>query len=289
MIFLVPMGVLMALIAAAASVASGGWNFSRKAFIPDFSRINPISGLGRMFAKQHFIDVLKSCTLAIIVGTAGAMYLRSHLMELVQTLQMSLPAAAAHVAATLGSGLLVMVGVLLAAALIDVPLQRWLWLERLKMTREEAKQEMKETEGNVEVKAKIKARMRQMARSRMLAAVPSADLVVMNPTHYAVALKYDEASMAAPRVVAKGADLMAFKIKELAEGAKVPVLRAPPLARALYAHCEVDGEIPARLFAAVAQVLAFVYGLRAAAKPVPSMADMPGLDVPADLDPQGGG
>ncbi len=289
MVVVLPMGVLMALIAAAASLASGGWNFSRKAFLPDFSRMNPMAGLGRMFSKQHLLDVLKACLLAVIVGTVGALFLRSHMVDLAQTLSMPLPAAAAQVASTLGAGLLALILVLAVAAAIDVPLQRRMWLERLKMTREEAKQEMKETEGNVEVKGKMKAKMREMARRRMLAAVPNADLVVMNPTHFAVALKYDEGTMAAPRVVAKGADLLAFKIKELAEGAKVPVLRAPPLARALYTHCEIDGEIPARLFAAVAQVLAFVYGLRAVSKPVPHMAELPGLDVPADLDPKSGG
>jgi flagellar biosynthesis protein FlhB len=289
MLLVVPLGLLMGLIAAAASMAGGGWNFSRKAFIPNFSRINLLSGLGRMFSKEHLIDVLKACALAVIVGIAGGLYLRAHMVELSQTLAMPLPAAAAQAATVIGSGLLVLVGVLAASAVIDVPVQRRLWLSRLKMTREEVKQEMKETEGNVEVKGKMKAKMREMARSRMLKAVPTADLVVMNPTHFAVALKYDDATMAAPRVVAKGADLLAFRIRELAEEAKVPVLRAPPLARALYAHCEVDAEIPARLFAAVAQVLAFVYGLRAAAKPVPHMAEPPGIDVPADLDPKAGG
>ena len=124
------------------------------------------------------------------------------------------------------------------------------------MSHQELKQEHKELEGNAEVKTKVRARMREMTKRRMMAAVPKADLVVMNPTHYAVALKYDEGSMAAPRVVAKGADLLALKIRDTAEGAKVPVLQAPVLARALYAHAELDREIPAALFAAVAQVLA---------------------------------
>jgi flagellar biosynthetic protein FlhB len=156
------------------------------------------------------------------------------------------------------------------------------------MSIEEVKKEMKEVEGNAEVKGKMKLRMREMVGRRMLAAVPRADLVVMNPTHYAVALKYDEATMAAPRVVAKGADLLALRMRDLARDAKVPVLQAPPLARALYAHCEVDREIPARLFGAVAQVLAWVYQVRdamAAGRALPGEAPRP--EVPADMDPLG--
>ena len=181
-------------------------------------------------------------------------------------------------------GLLLIVLVVFAA--IDVPLQRQMMAKRLKMSHQEAKQEAKEAEGNIEVKGRIKARMREMAKKRMLAAVPLADLVVMNPTHYAVALKYDQAGMAAPRLVAKGADLMAIKIRDLAREHGVPVLQAAPLARALYTHTEVDREIPARLFAAVAQVLAYVYQLRAAlAGRGPAPAELPPIAVPPDLDP----
>ena len=171
-------------------------------------------------------------------------------------------------------------------ALIDVPLQRWRLMQQLKMTQAEAKQEFKEVEGNVEMKARIKARMRQLANKRMLAAVPGADLVVMNPTHYAVALKYEDGKMSAPRVVAKGADLLALKIRDLARESKVPVLQAPPLARALYAHTEIDQEIPAALFGAVAQVLAWVYQLRQATPQQAAALSAPQPAVPAELDPQ---
>jgi flagellar biosynthetic protein FlhB len=165
-------------------------------------------------------------------------------------------------------------------------LQRFQHAQRLKMSHQEIKQEHKENEGNQEIKAKVRARMREMTKRRMLAAVPKADLVVMNPTHYAVALKYDDKKMGAPRVVAKGADLLAMKIRDLAKDSKVPVLQAPVLARALYAHAELDREIPAALFGAVAQVLAYVYQLRAAlAGQVAMPAALPELNVPADLDP----
>ena len=174
----------------------------------------------------------------------------------------------------------------LSTAAIDVRLQKHLHASKLKMSHQEMKQEQKETEGNVEVKAKARARMREMSNKRMLAAIPNADLVVMNPTHYAVALKYDDAKMAAPRVVAKGADLMAFKIRDTAKASQVPVLQAPVLARALYAHAEVDREIPAALFSAVAQVLAYVYQLRASLTGrVAAPGALPDLNVPAELDP----
>jgi flagellar biosynthesis protein FlhB len=167
-----------------------------------------------------------------------------------------------------------------------VPLQRKRLLDRLKMSHQEMKEEFKQLEGNMEVKNKMRAKMREMANRRMLAAVPKADIVVMNPTHYAVALKYDDKSMAAPRVVAKGADLLALKIRDIAKESKVPVLQAPPLARALYAHAEIDREVPQALFAAVAQVLAWVYQLRAAMAGQGAMpAEIATLPVPDELDP----
>jgi len=174
-------------------------------------------------------------------------------------------------------------------ALVDAPLQRHLHAERLKMSHQEVKQEYKEMEGNAEVKGKLRQLMREASKKRMIAAVPTADLVVMNPTHYAVALKYDDTKMGAPRVVAMGADLLALKIRDIAKDAKVPVLQAPALARALYAHAELDKEIPAALFAAVAQVLAYVYQLRAAmaGKGKPP-GDLPELKVPVELDPHHG-
>ena len=167
-----------------------------------------------------------------------------------------------------------------------MPLQRYQHAERLKMSHQEVKQEHKESEGSPEVKSKLRARMREITKRRMMAAVPTADLVVMNPTHYAVALKYDDQKMGAPRVVAKGADLLALAIRDLATGSKVPVLQAPVLARALYAHAKLDHEIPAALFGAVAQVLAYVYQLRAALAGQVAMPNaLPELNVPAELDP----
>jgi len=233
--------------------------------------------------------MLKACALALLLGAIGTLYLRHKLPQFADLIAQPLPAALASAGSLVWGGVVLMLLALGAFALVDVPLQRQLLLRRLRMSVEELKKEQKDVEGNTEVKAKMRLRMREMANRRMLAAVPGADLVVMNPTHYAVALKYDEARMAAPRVVAKGADLVAMRIRDAAQAANVPVLQAPPLARALYAHTEVDQEIPAALFSAVAQVLAWVYQLRAAVAAGRGMAsDAPDVHVPPELDPANG-
>ena len=289
MLIVLPLGTVMFVVALAASVASGGWNWTFKPMVPKFSKLNPLAGLGRMFSKQQLGEALKACALALVLGTVGVLYLRAQQPAFLATLALPLPAALAQAGATLQGGLLLLLLALAVFALLDVPLQRKWLQDRLKMSHQELKEELRQLEGNVEVKSKMKALMRERVKRRMLAAVPGADLVVMNPSHYAVALKYDERAMAAPRVVAKGADLMALRIRDLAREAGVPVLEAPPLARALYAHAEVDREVPAALFAAVAQVLAYVYQLRAALAGRGAMpAELPSLPVPDELDPQHG-
>jgi flagellar biosynthetic protein FlhB len=278
-------GVLIT-AAVASSLASGGWNWTMKPLMPKFSRMNPISGLGNLVSGQGLGQALKAVALALVLGTVGAMVLKDRMAAYVGIMSVPLPSALAYAGRQLVGGL-TLLGIALAVfAAIDVPLQRQLHLRRLRMTREEAKQEHKELEGNQQIKAKIRQKMREMSKRRMLAAVPTADLVVMNPTHYAVALKYEEGSMAAPKVVAKGADLMAMKIRDLAKDSKVPVLQSPILARALYAHAEVDREIPAALFAAVAQVLAYVYQLKAAMAGRGKAPDViPQPAIPPELDP----
>jgi flagellar biosynthetic protein FlhB len=286
LVVLLPLFGIMVAVALAAGLLAGGWNFTLKALAPNFGKINPLAGLPRLFSGRQLTQTLKACLLALLLGGAGALYLAQHWMRHAELLAMPLPAALAAGGQLLQGGMLLLCAVLAVFALVDVPLQRHMLLRGLRMSTEEMKKELKEAEGNGQVKAKIKQRMRALANRRMLAAVPGADLVVMNPSHYAVALKYDATAMAAPRVVAKGTDLVALKIRDLAREAKVPVLQAPPLARALYAHTEIDQEIPARLFSAVAQVLAWVYQLRdamAAGRPLAAEAPMP--EVPADLDP----
>lgn len=281
-----PLGATIAAVALVAGVLSGGWNFTWKPLEPRFDKINPLAGLGRLFSRHSLVETLKACLLAVVLGGLGALYLQARLPRFAELIAMPLPAALGEAGALLQGGLVLLLVALGVFALVDVPLQRHLLMERLKMSVQEAKQEHKETEGNTEVKGRIKAKMRELANRRMIAAVPQADLVVMNPTHFAVALKYDDATMAAPRVIAKGQDLLAFKIRDAATEAKVPVLQMPPLARALYKHAEVDQEIPVTLFGAVAQVLAWVYQLRAAmAAGRPMNAPLPAITLPKGLDP----
>ena len=283
---IVPFGLVMMATALGGSIAIGGWNWTLKPLMPNFGKLNPITGLPGIVTKDKLIDALKGSVLALIVGAIGALYLKAHVEELTGVLALPLPAAIQQALGSMVGGLGLLLLALAAFAMIDVPLQRFHHAQRLKMSHQELKQEHKELEGNQEIKAKLRARMREMTKRRMMAAVPTADLVVMNPTHYAVALKYDDKKMGAPRVIAKGADLLAMAIRDLANDSKVPVLQAPVLARALYAHAELDREIPAALFAAVAQVLAYVYQLRAALAGQVAMPNaLPELNVPQELDP----
>ncbi|MGA0611589.1 EscU/YscU/HrcU family type III secretion system export apparatus switch protein [Caldimonas sp. KR1-144] len=281
-----PVGAVFVLVGVAAGLALGGWNWTFKPLFPKFGKLNPITGLPGLISKDKLVDTLRACGLALLLMVVGGVYLAGHLQGFASLLSLPLPAALGQASNDVLGGLALLLVTLAVFAAIDVPLQRFMHAKRLKMSHQEAKQEHKEVEGNQEVKGKMKARMREFAKRRMLAAVPKADLVVMNPTHYAVALKYDEGSMGAPRVVAKGADLLAMRIRDLAKESKVPVLQAPPLARALYAHAELDREIPMALYAAVAQVLAYVYQLRAAmAGRAPMPGELPVLPVPRELDP----
>ena len=283
---LLPIGIVTAAVALLANVLSGGWNFTWEPLAPSFDKLNPLAGLMRIFGGHQLAEMAKACLLALVIGGVGAWVLAQQWQRHAELLSMPLPAALAGGGDLLRTGLLAIGGVLAIFALVDVPLQRQMLLRRLRMSVQEAKDEFKEVEGSVEVKQRLRQRMRELAKRRMLSAVPTADLVVMNPSHYAVALKYDDKRMSAPRVVAKGADLLAFTIRDKAREHGVPVLQSPPLARALYTHCEIDAEIPARLFSAVAQVLAWVFQLRDAVAAGRAMAGAaPTPEEPADLDP----
>ena len=274
------------LAAAAATLAVGGRVFSLEPLAPQWSRVDPVAGLGRLFSVNSLIEIGKLAALAIAVGLVGAWFVTTGLERFVGYLGMSLPAAVAGAALDLRDGLLVVSAVVVVAALVDGPVQIWRWHVQMRMTPQEAKQEHREADGDPQVKARIRERQRAISRGRMLAAVPEADVVVTNPTHYAVALRYADGEMAAPRVVAKGADLLAARIREIAEASGVPLLESPPLARALYRHVEVDREIPAALYSAVAQVLAWVYQLRQHRAGRAGMPREPGIELPPGMDPQ---
>lgn len=277
---LLPFAAIVLAVSIAAPLLVGGWLFSPNAFLPKFDRLDPVSGIGRLFSLDSLAELGKALLKTVLVGAAAWSVVRSQTESLFALA--SVPAGAGD--GTLGRVLFLafaaMAGVLAVIAAADVPWQRWQFAKRLMMTREEARQEHKEQEGNPEIKGRIRAQQREMARRRMMAEVPKADVVVTNPTHYAVALKYSESRDAAPIVLAKGADDIAQKIREIAAEHGIALLEAPPLARALYRHVEPGDAIPERLYTAVAQVLAYVFRLRAGDTP-PLPTD---LEVPADMD-----
>lgn len=277
--------VLVVAAAVISAVLSGGWIASVKPITPDFSRINPLSGFGRLFSKQQLADVAKLVFITLVLIWIAATFLHNS-MHTVASLVMQPSAAAIKSLATwLTTGIGLLLLVVLAAAIVDVPLQAFFLRQRLRMSHEEVKQEHKESDGNPLVKGKLRQRQREIAQRNSVRAVPKADFVLMNPTHFAVAIKYDEKSMAAPQVISKGADLLAMKIREVAKSANVPVLQSPALARALYAHAELDREIPSSLYTAVAQVLAYIYRLKAAMRGEGPMPTQPEPAVPQGLDP----
>ena len=278
-----------AIISAAAifaAVGSGGWVQSLKPLMPDFSRINPLSGFGNLFSKKKLISVAKMTVLMIILFSIAASFLTSGLQPVASLILQPSSGAIAYLTQWLTSGMGLMLLVILIAAMADVPLQAFLHKGEMKMSHQEMKQEGKENDGNPEVKGKIRQRQRDMAQKSSVNAVPKADFVVMNPTHFAVAIRYDEKTMHAPQVISKGADLLAMKIRDVAKHHSIPVLQSPMLARALYANAELNQDIPAALYTAVAQVLAYIYKLRAAMRGAgPMPAEVPQPFVPPELDP----
>lgn len=262
------------------------WVFSSKALVPDPKRLNPLTGIGRMFSWNSLMELGKAVLKASLVGGVAVLLIWSMRAEIFGLLSEPLESGLAHAGRMLSFAFLIMVATLALVVAADVPFQIWQYFHKLKMTKDEVKREMKEMLGDPQVKGRIRSLQMQAARRRMMAAVPQANVVVTNPTHYAVALSY-QTGMAAPRVVAKGMGAIALKIREIAGEHGVPILEAPPLARALHKHADLDAEIPSALYNAVAEVLAYVYqlaGWRQAggAYPVPPR-DLP---VPSDLVPE---
>jgi flagellar biosynthetic protein FlhB len=239
-----------------------GWLVSDKALTPNFSRLNPLQGFSNMFSLHSLGELGKAVAKVVLIGGVATWVTLGHTQAALGLAAESLPAAIAHGAQILGMCFLAVAGSLALIAAIDVPFQIWHHRSKLKMSRDELKREAKEQEGDPQVKAAIRSQQREMARKRMMAAVPKADVVVVNPTRYAVALRYDDTRMRAPRVVAKGMHLIAQNIRAAAEAHHVPVLQSAALARALYRHSEIGDEIPGALYAAVAEVLAWVFQLR---------------------------
>ncbi|HET6395993.1 MAG TPA: flagellar biosynthesis protein FlhB [Pseudoxanthomonas sp.] len=258
-----PLVAVCLLAAFAAPLALGGFNVAGESLVPNLSRLDPLAGLKRIYGAESLAELVKSLLRVALVGGAAGLALAYGMDVLRAMPNQGLEEAARtglHFAATL---LLATAGALFLLAAIDAPYQKWNWTRKLKMTRQELREELKESEGNPQVKGKIRQMQFQLSQRRMMEAVPTADVIVVNPTHYAVALKYDGGTMRAPTLVAKGVDEMAFRIREVADRHRVAVVSAPPLARALYREGQLGKEIPVRLYAAVAQVLSYVYQLRA--------------------------
>lgn len=273
-----PIFCAVVLAVLAAPLAVGGWNFSGKPLVPDLQRLDPLAGLGRMFSMRGLVELAKAFAKFALVAAVAAWLLWRSAGELLALGAQSPETAIGHATWLVGTTLLGLASVLLLIAAIDVPYQLWRHATEMKMTREEVRQESRESDGSPEVKGRIRQAQQALARGRMLHDVPGADVVVTNPTHYAVALRYDDRRARAPVVVAKGTDLVAARIREIAGEHGVAIVEAPPLARALHRSVDIGSEIPATLYAAVAQVLTYVYQLRAARH-----AGMPLPAVPASL------
>jgi flagellar biosynthetic protein FlhB len=269
----------------AAPLLLSGWVFSGKAFLPDWNRLDPLRGLRNLLSTHSLVELVKALAKCALLAGLGAWSIM-HAFDELQTLAVQdIGGATTRLGSLVGTGFFALVGGLALIAGFDVPYAIWRHRDALKMTREEIREELRESEGDPQLKARVRSLQRASARKRMMAAVPKATVIVTNPTHYAVALQYDE-SMRAPRVVAKGMERVAQRIREIAAEHGVPLLEAPALARALHRHADLDAEIPQALYAVVAQVLAYVYqvrvwkrqGGRAPAAPTD-------LDVPAGMDP----
>lgn len=283
-----PVLALTGAAALLAPLALGGWLFSTKSIGVKFDRLNPMTGLGRIFSLNGPVQLGMSLVKTLLVGAIGGSALWNHREEILGLGMQPAPRAFADAfhLIVVCCGMTV-AGMFLLAA-IDVPYQLWSYHRKLRMTKEEVKREHRENEGDPHVKGRIRQQQRAMARRRMMAQVPKADVVVTNPTHFAVALQYTDGDMRAPRVVAKGVNLVAARIRDIATENNIPLLEAPPLARALYHNVDLNKEIPGSLYGAVAQVLAWVYQLKRFREHGGDVPMEPtDLDVPPELD-QGG-
>ena len=279
---------IMALIVAALASPFflGSWNFSFKALVPDLQRLDPIKGVTRIVSWSGLLELVKGVAKAALIGGVAVAVLWSERGDLLALLGQTVDAGLSSAGHLMNFSFLVIVLSMLLIVALDVPFQLWQYHDKLKMTKEEVRRESKEMEGNPEVKARIRSLQREAARRRMMSAVPTADVIVTNPTHFAVALAY-KSGMGAPKVLAKGMGEIARKIRTIGAENGVPMLEAPPLARALFRHAELDQEIPSALYSAVAEVLAYVYQLtnwrqQGGNYPIPPR-DIP---VPAELVPE---
>ncbi|MFT6463382.1 flagellar biosynthesis protein FlhB [Halopseudomonas sp.] len=279
-----PLFFMLLIAALVGPVLLGGWLLSAKSMAPKFERMNPLAGLKRMFSLKALVELLKALAKFLVVLVTALFVLNLFQDQMLTLDRQPLPDAIEHSGYILGMALVFLACSLILIAAVDIPFQLWDNKQKLKMTKQEVKDEYKDSEGKPEVKSRIRQLQREMAERRMMGEVPKADVVITNPTHYAVALKYDPIQSGAPIVIAKGADFTALRIREVAAEHEIIVLESPPLARAVFYSTELDQQIPSGLYLAVAQVLAYVFQLRQyragqGKRPGP----MPKPDIPEDL------
>jgi flagellar biosynthetic protein FlhB len=284
LLMLAPFFVVMVVVAVLSSIALGGVSFSGEAMTPKLSKMNPLKGLKRLFSMKGLVELAKAMAKFFLVGGATALVLWLTLDSFIALSGMALAPAISELVNLIGWAFVLIASTLILVAAVDVPFQLWDHKRQLKMTRQEIREEMKDTEGRPEVRGRIRQLQREMATRRMMDEVPKADVIVTNPTHYAVALRYNQLRMNAPVVVAKGSELIAANIRRVGAEHAVPVIESPALARAIYFHTELGEPIPAGLYLAVARILAYVFQLRAY---VPGQGHRPSvpdeLQIPDEL------
>ena len=281
-----PFFFVLVVAAIASSLVISGWLFTWDVMMPNFGKLDPFKGVLRLFSVTSLVELVKALAKSILIGGVATWFVWHNLDLMLGLIALPLDEGMAQTVRLVGDTLLVVSTSMILIVAIDVPFQLWDHAKKLRMTKEELKQEAKESDGSPEVKARIRSMQREASRRRMMAEVPKADVIVTNPTHFAVALRYQNNNMRAPQVVAKGSYLLAERIIELGKEHHVPVLRTPPLARALYRHAELGEEIPSSLYTAVAEVLAYIYQLKQYEVQGGTMPQAPvDLPVPAELDP----
>lgn len=282
-----PVMVALTFTALLAPMLLGGWVFTTKSLAPDITKLNPLSGIKRMFSMHGLSEMIKAVLKTGLIGLVVWLYISAHRDRLLSLSSASTGSACIEALSMIAQGAVMSIMAFIAVVAVDVPYQLYSHFKKLKMSKEEIKREHKDSEGDPHIKGKIRQQQQAMARRRMMAEVPTANVIVTNPTHYAAALRYQE-GMPAPVLVAKGSDEIAFRIRELATENNIPILEAPPLARSLYHHCDLEREIPQGLYAAVAEVLAWVYRLDQARLNGTELPEEPqDFDIPEELvDPQ---
>lgn len=278
-----PFFLVMMLAAVVGPFMIGGVNFSMQALAFKFDKLDPVKGLGRVFSIKGFVELAKALVKFLVIGTVAILFLYQQFENYLNLGNEPIGLALPHTTKLLITAFITIASSLILIALVDVPFQIWDYNKQLKMTFQEVKDENKDTEGNPDVRGRVRRVQREIAQRRMMSEVPEADVIITNPEHYSVALKYDPKTMVAPLLVAKGADIIAMQIRRVANENNVPILEAPPLARSLYHTTEINAAIPAGLYLAVAQVLAYIFKLRKTKSSQYANHKMKDLNIPDDL------